>query len=497
MLFYLHLRCYCYLLQYITCNVTLIKSQILELKFFFFQLSLRNALSSRGNFNQLREQAIARLAKEEKEFTSTVVFSENDMFLLPNTEKLGKRNKKPPKRFTDWLLEDSYKDDLTDDMEPPPKRTRRSERNVIPLSSAVYDASALDTITKARVSLQKLPSMENYEPWCMFHCLYKCYCGGKAIKGKPFVLRNDDNEKPATNPTYAGISNTARWDIIPPRKRQYTFDRDSDTDSSSTQKKNQKASVVAQDFGLTESTSKYPDTSAARVRIFKSRHPKKTPTLIKVLQKRFSDQERKSEALLSHRIRICWEYFLVQGKLDSSARKAMQKTKQPSSPVVYDLTSIDEPNDQRDPLEATELVDNSFSEKINSESQSMIIKPSPKVHVDELNRILTDTMRHFCDIQKSGAFDLNSEASMTSHKITIVPWGQLLAAFNQGAIFIWEIRLEESDTILALTIQNEMPIVKRASFIANIKAIENDSLPLIGKMLKKSVRSDKTEHLGN
>lgn len=458
-----------------------------------FQINLKKSTSSRGNFNQLREQAISRLAKEEKEFTSTFVFSDNDMFLLPNAEKLGKRNKKPPKRFSEWQLEESAKEDTMDNTEFVPKRMRRSERNFIPASSAIHDAK--DKVTTARVSLKKLKGLENYEPWCMFHCLYKCYCKGRAIKGKPFVLRNDENDRPVFKTTYAGIDNNTRCDNIVPRKRQYTFDRESDNNTNnslSAQKKIQKLNVTP---GTQE--SEYIDiTSAARVRVYKSRHPKKQRSDLISLRKKFFAEEKDYEDLLSKRILTCRTVFMDPTKMKDSARKALLKTL-PSSTPIYDLTANDEYEVERNPLEVTNHVDESLTNKTNNDSSDLRKKTTcPNVQTDELDRILTDTMRHFRNIQRTGAFDLSSEAAMTPHKITIVRWQRMVTAFKNGEVFIWEIRLENSDTILALTTQNEMPTIKRASFIENIKVIDYDSLPMLGKMLMDSVENDKTEHLG-
>lgn len=59
-----------------------------------------------NDMKQLRDKATAFLAKEEKEFTSTVVLSADKTIYIPSTNNRAKRNKKIPKRFDDCVRDD-------------------------------------------------------------------------------------------------------------------------------------------------------------------------------------------------------------------------------------------------------------------------------------------------------------------------------------------------------------------------------------------------------
>uniref|UniRef100_A0A182JQ56 MGA conserved domain-containing protein n=1 Tax=Anopheles christyi TaxID=43041 RepID=A0A182JQ56_9DIPT len=148
------------------------------------------ALSS-ADVKYLREKATARLAKEEREFTHTVILTKNTTVLVHNKETESRRQKKKPKKYDDYyndlsmqsLLNGGSVKDVTQYISKPPP-------NAKPLSAA-------DRMRHAHVVLNKLPQLADIEPLCMVHDLYRCFCDGKATQGKPFTFTEDSCLSPA------------------------------------------------------------------------------------------------------------------------------------------------------------------------------------------------------------------------------------------------------------------------------------------------------------
>uniref|UniRef100_A0A182V2R0 MGA conserved domain-containing protein n=1 Tax=Anopheles merus TaxID=30066 RepID=A0A182V2R0_ANOME len=135
------------------------------------------ALTS-ADVKYLREKATARLAKEEREFTHTVILTKNTTVLVHNKETESRRQKKKPKKYDDYyndlsmqsLLNGGSAKDVSQYISKPPP-------NAKPLSPA-------DRMRHAHVLLTKLPQLADIEPLCMVHDLYRCFCDGKATQGQ-------------------------------------------------------------------------------------------------------------------------------------------------------------------------------------------------------------------------------------------------------------------------------------------------------------------------
>ncbi|XP_049290119.1 uncharacterized protein LOC125767522 isoform X2 [Anopheles funestus] len=140
---------------------------------------------SRAEQRYLREKATARLAKEEREFTPTVILTKNTTVLVQNKESECRRLKKKPKKYDDYyndqsvqyLLNGGSVKDVSGYISKPPP-------NAKPLPED-------ERMRHAHVLLNKLPQLADIEPLCMVHDLYRCFCGGKATQGKPFSFTED------------------------------------------------------------------------------------------------------------------------------------------------------------------------------------------------------------------------------------------------------------------------------------------------------------------
>ncbi|XP_055625488.1 uncharacterized protein LOC129768095 [Toxorhynchites rutilus septentrionalis] len=172
----------------------------------------------------LREKATARLAKEERDFTPTVILTNNSTVLVRNTEIEMRRNKKKPKKYDDYYNDSSVKNllngvtcDVVEDRRDP------SLERVQPCSTIDKPLSLHDRIRHTHVVLNRL-DLDHIEPWCMVHCLYRCYCRGNAVAGKPFKFNEESNivlPAPAIAPEQALLPQNYE----PRRRRLYSFEK--------------------------------------------------------------------------------------------------------------------------------------------------------------------------------------------------------------------------------------------------------------------------------
>lgn len=136
--------------------------------------------------NDMRRHATAHLAKDEREMRTTVIVTDSDTILLGNQQKESRRIKRAPKKFEDYLGQSG-----TD--EPPAKKSRMKpecvdstyRQKVQPGTLQSYeDNKAIKKEVRhmihCSVDIQKLDCLQDLEPWCMVHRLYKCQCKGKA-----------------------------------------------------------------------------------------------------------------------------------------------------------------------------------------------------------------------------------------------------------------------------------------------------------------------------
>ncbi|XP_064537942.1 uncharacterized protein ocm [Drosophila montana] len=157
-------------------------------------------LSNEDAFN-LRRKATARLAKMEKDFTSTLVLTDNETLLINETQCDKKRRcTKAPKRYEDF--DDSIEDD--EEMVRPSKAAKREislkrargSTESINLSPCSVKDTDFEQLKHCQVSLRRLPDVANLATFCMTHQLYKCFCGGLATEGKPIVIDKEQAELP-------------------------------------------------------------------------------------------------------------------------------------------------------------------------------------------------------------------------------------------------------------------------------------------------------------
>lgn len=404
-------------------------------------------LNSSIDFLQARANAF--LAKEEKEFKSTIIVSENDMFVLPSSSTATKRSSKKPKRFTN---DESCVEDTEIETIFKSKRRRQAEKvdTVSDCRSVEVQqrSNLLKSLRHVRVELKPLPDL-GVEPWCMIHCLYKCHCKGRAQKGRIFNFANKKND----------ITGPGGWELITPRKRQYTFERDNNLNADEPMPKVRKSQVL-----LDVEDSSEPWLTSARTSQFNWKtRPRRSAHELKMFRNECMFNENQRSELLDQRINQCRKY--------NQAKNILHKS-----------------------IENGHLVSNAHAkpdEMLNGSMKSMD-KPTC-VTLDYFNRVITNTMQGLTALQERNKLSLNP----TPNKLSIVPWNRIIHAFNASEVFIWDIILKNNLRLLALTTNFTKPKCEHYLQVTNINYADVNSLPMIGKLLRNKFKTEKTKYLGN
>lgn len=395
----------------------------------------------------LQAQANSRLAKVEKEFKSTIVVSENDMFVLPNSSTATKRSSKKPKRFTN---DESCLDDTETETIFKSKRRRPAEK---PVEKVVEQLPAenrqrhslLKSLQHVRVEMKELPELE-VEPWCMVHCLYKCHCKGRAQKGRIFNFANKKNDMTAPG----------GWELITPRKRQYTFERE----NVGIDEPLQKARKINP---ASEKRDSYePSVSSARTSEFNwMQHPRRSPYELKTLRNECMFVEDQRSDLLNQRIIRCRKYNQAQNMLT----KSMENGRLVMSQAKF------------------RAIPNGSIQSAN--------KPT-NASLQRLNQVITDTMHRLTALQERNHLSLNP----TPNKLSIVPWDRMLQAFKSNEVYIWDVLLKDNLRLLVLTTTYTKPKSDNFLQITNINYADRNTLPMVAKLLRNEYKSERTKYLG-
>lgn len=395
-----------------------------------------------NNLDLLQARANACLAKEEKEFKSTIIVSENDMFVLPNSSTATKRSSKKPKRFTsdETYLEDTETETIF-------KSKRRRPAKKVVESHAGYDRqvqNAIKSLQHVRVELNQLPEFEA-EQWCLVHCLYKCHCKGRAQKGRIFNFANKKND----------LTGPGGWEVISPRKRQYTFERENVTNDEPVQKSRKIFTTeIKEENPVTHSTARATEYNW-RVR------PRRTPQELKMLRNECMFAEDQKIDLLNKRIMMCRQYNQAQNMLSKS-------------------------------IENGKLVPKIKSNTLTNGRTPNINRPSNE-SLQRLNQIITDTMHRLTALQERSQLTLNQRPN----KLSIVPWDRILHAYITHEVFIWDVTLKDNLRLLVLTTTHTKPKSDSFQRVTNIiYAQDVNTLPMVAKLLRNQYRSDRTKYLG-
>lgn len=423
------------------------------------------------------------------------------MFVLPNVNGLGKRNKKKPKRFNECLLMDGSMDfvDLGDET-----ATERPQTVAKPTITFVAPAE-VDRMRHARVSLPKIDAVKKLEPFCMIHSLYRCFCRGSATTGHPLELSDGEsttNVNPLASPKYYGS-----WEAAPSRKRQYTFEKEEPPrkrqyilEKGEPQASKNVALTNEQTIVHSEVTNlRYHDDirESARTRPFRTRKAKSAHEW-KMLRRKCVSDEASWRKLLWQRKQECADFR------EPPKRKNDLKQRSFSGVSAAPATSAKVTSPKATSAKVT-------SPKATSAAAAPAVRipaatPSPscsemsvesdvqrKIQIEQLNQVMGSTMRSVKTVQLDTSFKLPNPFQRL---LICKSWGNLLKAYHDQKIFIWVLGFSADRTILVITLVDEKPLIHDALFVAKLGDVDTKAMPLLGKMIKNSIESDKTKQLG-
>lgn len=414
-----------------------------------------NAFCLNNNIGLLQARANACLAKEEKEFKSTIIVSENDMFVLPSSSIATKRHSKKPKRFTsdESCLEDTETETIFKS-----KRRRSEKMPAEPCTvtevkhETKHQNGFIKKLQHVRVDVKKLPDLE-VEPWCLVHCLYKCHCKGRAQKGRIFNFANKKNDMTAPG----------GWDVITPRKRQYTFERENIGGDEPSQKARKVSVGEVNDYTRDNNTF-----SSRTVPLDWRSRPRKNPQELNNFRNRCIFEERPFASKLREKIMICRKYNQAQNMLT----KTMENGK---------LTAA-----------AAGTIQNKL--QVLAKGKAQPTSQPLNSSLQRLNHVITKTMHSLTALQERSQLLLNP----TPNKLSIVPWNRVLQAFKSHEVFIWDVILKDDLRLLVLTQTHVKPKSDTFQQVTNINHHSDiSSLPMIAKLLRNEFHTEKTKYLGN
>lgn len=191
-------------LRRLNANIYKSESQCVDdVSFKFFPLNKLCNFSEFLQENDMRRHATAHLGKKERELRPTVIITDSDTVLLGNQEKESRRIKRVPKRFDDFTSvmpravcasdsEDKCGEPLSkklkvyDHDDAYKHRNRETTHNAEELRSIKEEVRKMLHVS---VDLRPLECLDDIEPWCMVHKLYKCQCKGSMMFGEAFQLK--------------------------------------------------------------------------------------------------------------------------------------------------------------------------------------------------------------------------------------------------------------------------------------------------------------------
>lgn len=349
-----------------------------------------------------------------------------------------------------------------------------------------------------------MPSLDSLEPWCMVHCLYKCYCKLRATTGKPFTF-----DEPGAIVTEPDESVTAS------KKRQYTFEKPGAVDETA------KQNVTIIDEALFEEQS-------ARTRLFVRVKPERTKQDIEKLKanyRTFEDDHPALKKLLNHHKRRCW---MNSGTIGIHVIETVEDGLEKDEPVKgnFSIKHQEQPKrvknsgqfvkctkkDDLPQVEVPKAVDNAIR-PVEIEEQPIIIEDDHRIPItcnipenasaeESSRRKHEHNMKYFnycvnktMDQVKNAQINTVVVKEPISKNLNCIQWNRLVDLFNENKVFVWEIQLKSMEIILGLTVENIMPLVPGAVSAMNIRVVSTDRLALVARLLKQGFRNANTAQL--
>lgn len=423
--------------------------------FFTFLCITQESAVHNSDIKQFCDRMNQNLAKVEKDFTATVVVSDGKTIYVPTWDEKKKRSKKVPKRLSDCVQFESdfvHRDIGEMHAAKKEKRMRASKmEDVIDVDDRALMTNRNEIVKNmvhVNVNVERLNILDDLQPWCMVHCLYKCFCKLRAIDGRRFEF-GDTKIDAIEEPTYT-------------KKRQYTFERSTDEPSM-------KVARYTDTIHLDEDYS-----SCRRVRVVATNH--------------HSIVNRARSVDVNRRVR--------KFEKDRPGLRVLLRNRVKRSIALADVGPMVSVNDSTASNERKSIAEPSIENRMKPKEESV----DDSIQIDEnasnkyrsrFNNIVMKTMQGISSKLKT----MTTLPSPANKAFYYMQWKHFLDAFNSDRIFIWEVQLNTTEVLLVVTDKNIMPIVSNAMYVINIKALSTERLPLLPKLIKLGVMNDETEKM--
>lgn len=416
----------------------------------------------------------ASLAKEEKDFTATVVVSEGKTIYVPTWNEKKKRLKKVPKRLKDCVQfeSDFVHRDLSETLLT--KQEKHEVSDVIDIADAVTSKNDLvKNMIHVNVNVERLSVLDDLQPWCMVHCLYKCFCKFRAIDGQRFEF-SDAKIDVIDQPIYT-------------KRRQYTFERSKD------ESPNKIAKVSSYTNARFAPVTDVDYSSCRRVRVVATNHHlivnRVRSENVRRYIKKYEEDNPGLKGVLRNRVKRCIAMPEVGTATVSSSN--ISKKSKPNNSTNNSSMELNKSSQ----LIGSDAMKQSIEKAITSSS----LPVNDTVKIDEnvsryrtrFNNIIMKTMQGITQKLKT----MIALPSPVNKAFYYMQWKHFLDAYNADRIYIWEVQLNTKEVLLVVTDKNIMPIVSNAMYVINIKAVSTERLPLLPKLIKLGVMNGETEKL--
>lgn len=374
------------------------------------------------------------------------------------------------------------------------------------------------------VSLAKMPPLDSLEPWCMIHCLYKCFCKLRAVSGKPFTFQERGAIIPDPDESY-----------VPAKKRQYTFDKTPiESAAINVEPAKKRLKPIEKSITLPEKSSplhvidpraesngpasEYPRGSARTRPFIRSRPMRSRKDVLRMndTYRKFEEDNPTLKKLLNLHKRRCWLNSGTNGMCVVESNEASL----PGASLLKKPTMAAPSEKVKRPAQKQNVVSESI---VRPSKDTTIQLPSVPKASERMaqNRIPTacivagsatneesSRMKHehnlkyfnYCvnktmDQVKSAQISTVMVKPPQPKNLNCIQWNRLVPLYLEEKVFVWQIQLQSMEIILGLTLENVMPLVPGALSVMNIRIVPIGRLVQVAKMLKQGLHNARTAQL--
>lgn len=465
-------------------------------------------LDAQDHRNRIIEQkfqnANAHLAKEQREFRTTVVLSEDRTICIPNRENVGKRITRVPRRYH----EGNPDENSTPPMDSMAAKRRSDDGIVEPQDNAPLDdhmaadqvdshptddeqQHVLNHFGHCAVLLERLPDVvASLQTWCMEHHLYKCGCMLRAtdtVDDELISARADSiSQKSASARNKKQNHSSDRMKKIPTPTLPPTPFRPFTSPPSPPQHQSPEPSPRPSALSPEPSPPLSALSPEPRTGKFRS-HTQMVGSKRQQLQ---SELQQVREFGLADPIEFdkpCIKRKNKDG--NESNRKRQRRNKvdarhlSPEMSLIDTVVDVNEIADILAQEKTWPLLDSNAN--LISQSKLQLNQPS-----DNLRSCINNSMCEIFERQRTN----NNICHMT--RSDVMQWNYFRQQFYLDKISLWEVRIDMNNVWLCLTLAGVVPQITDALSVKNVERMPLPRLPLLAQLLfRKGFESPQSDQL--